>query len=272
MAIKLIATDLNGTLLHDDQSFNQAMFTETLAELTKHNVKLVLSSGNQFAHLRELFADVLTPELGIIAENGASIYHDNQLVFDGSLTASQLQTFVETDRFLPCLKGAYIILTGAKGSYTEIGVPQQLIDAAEKFYDNLHQVTSLQAVTDKIKKISVSVLPGQAAQLVQSLNTALAGRLVAHDSGYGVVDLVTTNVGKLPAVQWLARHWHIQAEEIMAFGDGANDVPLLQFAGQGVAMKNAPVEIQRTGNLISEWSNQEDGVLKTIQQVIAKLA
>ena len=268
LAIKLIATDLNGTLLHDDQTFNQSLFKETLQALKQRGIQLVLSSGNQFTHLEKLFHEVMADNLAIVAENGASIYLKGQQVFDGSLSAQQVNHFVTVDRQQDFLKSAYVILVGQHGSYTETGAPQVLIDAAEKFYDNLQQVADLRTVDDRIKKISVSTAPGQGGQLVADLNTYFDGQLRAHDSGYGVVDVVAANVGKLPAVQWLAERWHVAADEIMAFGDGANDVPLLQFAQHSWAMANAPVEVQRAATQVTSVDNEHDGVLTTIQSAL----
>lgn len=265
MAIKLIAVDLNGTLLHNDQSFNRSLFQTTLAALDQDGVWVVLSSGNQYDHLRSLFKDVMADNLAVIAENGASIYWRDRLLFDGSLSAEALNHFLTVDRQADCLQEAYIILTGAHGSYTEKGAPQPLIEAAEKFYDHLQLVDDLTTVTDQIKKISVSVLPGATGQTVEALNELLAGRMRAHDSGYGVVDVVAANVGKLPAVQWLAKEWQLEAAEIMAFGDGANDGPLLAYAGTGIAMQNAPAKIQALADQVTAWDNEQDGVLKTIQ-------
>lgn len=264
MTIKLIATDLNGSLLHNDQSYNRPLFKQVLRQLQARGVTLVLASGNEYAHLRELFADALADNLVLVAENGASIYQQDQLIFDGSLSPAAVTQFVTVDRQQDFLRRAYVILTGAQGSYTESGAPQQLLDAASAYYDNLQQVTSLRTVTDKIKKISISTLPDQAAQLVEQLNTYFDGRLHAHDSGYGVIDVVAANVGKLPAIQWLAQRLGLSAANIMAFGDGANDVPLLQYAAQGLAMQNADPQIQAVATGVTQWDNEQDGVLQTI--------
>jgi len=268
LAIKLIATDLNGTLLHADQSYNQPLMCEVLDALRARQITLVLASGNEYAHLRDLFADSLAPNLIMVAENGASIYRDGQQIFDGSLSATDVDQFVSVDRHQDFLRHTYVILTGERASYTELGAPQQLIDAAEAYYDNLQQVESLATVDDRIKKISVSTAPDQAAELVDRLNTYFDGRLHAHDSGYGVIDIVAANVGKLPAIQWLAQQQGLTAANIMAFGDGVNDVPLLQFAGSGFAMANADATIQAAAQHVTTVDNEHDGVLKTIQQVV----
>ncbi|VDG23321.1 Cof-type HAD-IIB family hydrolase [Lactiplantibacillus mudanjiangensis] len=268
MAIKLIATDLNGTLLHGDQHYNRPLLQQVLALLRDRDIQLVLSSGNQYEHLKQLFAGMPNDHLTMIAENGASIFKQDQQLFDGSLSTEQLHQFVTVDRLQPIFKHAYLILVGAHGSYTEVGAPQALLDAATKFYDQLQQVPSLTQVDDTIKKISVSTPPAKAAELVRELNTYFAGRLQAHDSGYGVIDLVNAGVGKLPAVQWLMQQWQITADEVMAFGDGDNDGPLLQFATHSYAMLNAPEKIQALAANVTELDNEHDGVLETIQRVL----
>lgn len=268
VSIKLIATDLNGTLLRADQSFDQARFKRVLNGLKRLNIPLVLSSGNQYAHLQQLFADVLADNLVMVAENGASIYARGQQIFDGSLTAEQQHHFVTVDRFQDLFKHAYLILVGSHGSYTEKGAPAKLVAMARQFYDHLQLVENLDTVDDHIKKISVSTMPAAAATLVEQLNAYFDGQLRAHDSGYGVVDLVGQHVGKLPAIQFLAQRWGLNADEVMAFGDGANDVPLLKYATHSYAMVNAPAEVQAVANHVTALDNEHAGVLATIEELV----
>ncbi|AVK64586.1 HAD family hydrolase [Lactobacillus sp. CBA3606] len=272
MAIKLIATDLNGTLLRGDQSYHQERLQRVLNALRARGIRLALTSGNQYAHLKALFAPIEADNLVMVAENGASIYQQAAQLFDGSLSAATVNQFITVDRKQALFNKTYLILVGAQGSYTELGAPQALLKAAQQFYDNLQEVPSLATVTDKIKKISVSTTPAAASALVAALNKTFAGRLVAHDSGYGVIDLVASNVGKLPAVQWLAQRFGLAANEIMAFGDGDNDVPLLQYAGLGIAMRNAPAKIQAVANQITALDNEHDGVLDSIESLVLNKA
>lgn len=268
MSIKLIATDLNGTLLRADQTFDHNRFKRVLTALQTIKVPLVLSSGNQYAHLQQLFQDVLADNLIMVAENGASIYERGQQIFDGSLSAEQHHQFVTVDRFTPLFQDAYVILVGSHGSYTESGAPAKLVVMARKFYDNLQLVDDLSTVRDTIKKISVSTRPETADALVEQANVYFDGRLRAHDSGYGVVDIVDQHVGKLPAVQFLATKLGIGADEIMAFGDGENDVPLLRYATHSYAMVNAPHAVQAVAQHVTIRDNEHDGVLATIEQTL----
>jgi len=83
-----------------------------------------------------------------------------------------------------------------------------------------------------------------------------------------VVDLVGQHVGKLPAIQFLAQRWGLNADEVMAFGVGANDVPLLKYATHSYAMVNAPVEVQAVANHVTALDNEHAGVLATIEELV----
>nr|WP_283533287.1 HAD hydrolase family protein [Lactiplantibacillus plantarum] len=80
------------------------------------------------------------------------------------------------------------------------------------------------------------------------------------------LDLVDQRVGKLPAIQFLATKLGLTAANVMAFGDGANDVPLLRYAAHSYAMCNAPADIQTAAKHVTTLDNEHDGVLATIEQ------
>ena len=199
----------------------------------------ILSSGNQYAHLRQLFKDVMADNLIVVAENGRRFMPD-RLIFDGSLSADQQRKFVTVDRYQPLFKDAYVILVGSHGSYTELGAPDKLVAMARQFYDHLHLVADLATVDDTVKKISISTSPDQAADLVARANDFFDGELRAHDSGYGVVDLVDQRVGKLPAIQFLATKLGLTAANVMARGDGRMMSHYCDMQRTVDAMCNAP--------------------------------
>lgn len=93
---------------------------------------------------------------------------------------------------------------------------------------------------------------------------------MAHDSGYGVVDLVRHDVGKLPAVQFLQQRWHISPAETVVFGDGANDQPLLAAHVQSYAMRNAPADVQHSAQQVTTQDNEHSGVLATLAQLLGE--
>ena len=79
------------------------------------------------------------------------------------------------------------------------------------------------------------------------------------------IELAAGSVSKASALQALTQTLHITPENIIAFGDGANDIELLAYAGHGVAMKNSAPSLLEAADAVT-LSNDEDGVAHAIQR------
>jgi hypothetical protein len=77
-------------------------------------------------------------------------------------------------------------------------------------------------------------------------------------------DIIERNGSKANGIEELIRHLGLDRSEIMAFGDGGNDVEMLRFAGTGVAMGNAPERVRAVADYVTD-SVDEDGVLHALQ-------
>lgn len=268
MAIKMVVTDLNGTLLNQAQAFDRQWLQRLLTQMQQRQIYFVACSGNQYQHLQQLFAGLQAPNLILVAENGASIYAQQQQIFSGALSPQRLTRFVSQDLATPLLAKARTILVGRQAAYTLAGAPKALLAAARKFYDPLQEVANLTQVSDLINKISLAWDHGAPGQIVSQLNHYFKQELVAHDSGYGVIDVVRHDVGKLPAVQFLQQRWQISPAETVVFGDGANDQPLLAAHDQSYAMRNAPAAVQHSAQQVTAQDNEHSGVLATLAQLL----
>ena len=90
------------------------------------------------------------------------------------------------------------------------------------------------------------------------------------------VNLVKTNpeyleflkkgVDKGIGLQRLSEFYRIKRENIIAFGDGENDVEMLKFAGMGVALSNAKEEVKKVADCVLEWDNNQAGIAKFLSK------
>jgi len=80
------------------------------------------------------------------------------------------------------------------------------------------------------------------------------------------VEILSPNVHKGQGLHQLCQSLSVPLEEVIAFGDGDNDLEFIQMAGWGVAMKNARDGVKDKADEVAKWSNDEDGVIKTLQQ------
>jgi hydroxymethylpyrimidine pyrophosphatase-like HAD family hydrolase len=77
------------------------------------------------------------------------------------------------------------------------------------------------------------------------------------------LEFVDQKVSKAIALEKMGEFYGIRREEMIAIGDGFNDLPMIEYAGLGVAMDNAPAEVKNAADYIT-LSNDEDGVAKVI--------
>ena len=70
-------------------------------------------------------------------------------------------------------------------------------------------------------------------------------------------------------MEWLGQLFNIRQEEMIAVGDGLNDLPMIEYAGLGVAMENAQAQVKTRARYITS-SNEEDGVGKVLEKFVLK--
>lgn len=90
--------------------------------------------------------------------------------------------------------------------------------------------------------------------------------IVASESAW--IDIANANVHKGTTVAYLQQLLNVTPEETMAFGDGYNDIELMERAVYSFAVRNAVPELKDTANFITR-SNEEDAVMKTIMQILS---
>lgn len=80
------------------------------------------------------------------------------------------------------------------------------------------------------------------------------------------MDVLPKNGSKAATLSFMAQRLGIDQEDVIAFGDGENDIEMLEMAGVGVAMGNAIPEIQQSANMVTN-SNDQDGIWKALKEL-----
>ena len=102
---------------------------------------------------------------------------------------------------------------------------------------------------------------------MEPLREQLAGAAVPVDSGDGYWDVLLPGNSKATGVARLAERWGIRPEECVAFGNAPNDLPMIEWAGTGYLMENAPDEIKPHADAIAPRFD-EDGVLQVLEDLL----
>ncbi len=270
--IKLIAFDLDGTLLTTDKKVTQET-QRVLKMAAERGICLLPATGRPLTAIPEELLELAGAEYAITA-NGARIVETKE-----RKTVWEKLVSVETARNVLDIFGEYDTLREIyydgrgyvktaeleKGShYIPDPVMEEYIratrvtvlDLVEKFEEENRGVDKVQAffASDEEKK--------EAFEKVRRLGGVEVTGALPYN-----IEVNAEGINKGEALLWVAERLGIRREETLAFGDGANDVELLRTAGIGAAMSNGVPEVLAAAD-IKAGNNDEDGVACTIRRYL----
>lgn len=273
MTIKMIATDMDGTLLDARGELDLPRLTAVLDQLEERDIKFVVATGNEIQRMRLLLGD-LTERMTLIVANGARIFEKNEMMmgtfWQSDLIADTLDYFHGRER------DVHLVVTSTKGGFVQDGTNFPMInkvmtdEMARHFYKQMNFMPSLQNHHfEEVLKMSIMVDEAKATEITQQINKDFSGRLSAVTSGYGAIDIIQEGVHKAWGLRQLMNRWQIGSKEIMAFGDSENDLEMLELASFSYAMANGDEKIKRIASRLAP-ANTEAGVLQVIEHYLEK--
>ena len=258
--IKLIASDLDGTLLQNGaQSLPEGVipFIETLA--ARHNILFVAASGRQYPNLLRLFG-AASRHMAFICENGSLVFYRDELLASHPMDKETALTISHDILLQP---GCELQISGEKTCY--------LIPKSEQFVDRMinhvkNDIKLLNAPKDHPEpfyKVSVFEESGIAAGHGPLLIDRYKDKAQCTISGKAWLDFVAPGVNKGRALKELIDTLNIQPSECAAFGDNYNDLEMLDSVKYGYVMDNAVNEIK------SRYNYHCSDVITSIKELLA---
>jgi Cof subfamily protein (haloacid dehalogenase superfamily) len=253
-AFRLVATDIDGTLLRTDGTLSP----RTADVLSALPVPAVLVTGRPVRWLRQLYDQMAEP-LAAICANGAVVYDPDT---DEVLRAAPLSVDLLLDvtkrlrEAVPDVTLAVEVEDGRSFWY-ERGWPMTWEGEhnAVRVLATPEQLTSVPAV--KLLARSATSAPDAFYELVS--RTLGDAAVATHSSSSALVEISAAGVTKAAGLAWLCEREGIPQDRVLAFGDMPNDVPMMAWAGRSVAMANAHPAVREVADEVT-LSNDEDGV------------
>lgn len=259
--IRLVAFDLDGTFLSSFNKYNRPRFKKVFDQLKAQGIKVVAISGNRYYRMAKLFKDYLD-DMIFVADNGALIWNKGQVIHQNTFDAESME------RLLAEYHYPGMSLSGLNTSYIEQEVPftQRLI--LKFFLGPIRRVPSFSPLPeDEFVKLSFRVKNQDTVALTKEINQRLEGYAHATHSGWGTIDIVPTGISKQSALAFLGDRFGIEPDQMMVFGDGGNDIHMLEYAGHSYAMANASDRVKAAAKAVAP-SNKEDGVLQVLEDFL----
>lgn len=272
---KLIAFDLDGTLLNDEKTVNRRNL-QVIRKLQEDGIEIVIATGRGYMSAKNLIRDI-EGDLICIGNNGTIVRNlkDNKLIDAKHMEIEDIIKLVKIgDRFkldpiihINEFDNGYDVMIRELENRSTNKVRLSTSDlrmrqVGEFGKDNL--TTALQiAYFDRKKDLT---------RMHEETFKMGKGRFNSHiltnvDSAEAILEYLPMNVSKWSTLKDYAKSQGISPKEIISFGDDNNDKEMLTMSGLGIAMKNANNTIKSISDIVTEEDNNADGIYQELVRI-----
>lgn len=266
--IKLIAIDLDGTLLTDAKKITDRN-KEILSKAKAQGVKVVLCTGRPLIAIESYLdrLDLRDPGDYSITFNGGAIQKNDtgEELLAYSLTLEEVQSVakVMTELDLPLdviTVDTCINLTTSKSK--------------ESIYRELNPILKFKTMAPEeldestvFNKMVVGVEPAYLDEKLKNLAPEWYEKFNIMKSRDCLLEIIHKEVSKANGIDLLRKELGIEQSEVMAIGDEENDISMIEYAGMGVVMANGNDSVKKLAQFVTK-SNEEDGVAYAVEKFV----
>ena len=268
--VKIVVFDLDGTL-YDSHKHIDKDTVHKIIELEQKGIVVGIVTGRFYEKLDEVIEKLKLREYnGFVASSNGLEIHD---FLDGKIKCFTRLSKDEVKELIEEAKKHHMIsYVWQNGRYSmfDISFMNGLKKLASVIPFNVHYIRALRE-TEFEKSISLEVplydkvcFAGLPILKLKKSILKQHPEYRFYDVGRLGTELCKKDVGKLEAIQFICRKKNTSIDCVMAFGDNGNDVNLLASCGYGVAMRNGSAQAKKAAKYISDYTNNEQGVLRFI--------
>ncbi|MEL4356900.1 MULTISPECIES: Cof-type HAD-IIB family hydrolase [unclassified Luteococcus] len=258
-----VAIDLDGTLFTPQRDYDRPRFGRMLAACEARDIRVVIASGRQYLSMRTMFD---APErLAFVGDNGSMIVdRDHEVVHCSVLDDEMVRRVVELIDDHPEIRS---VASGPEGGWMAGEVPDRMRVIMNSAYENLKSVASLHEIDGPVSKFALVTREGQSERLAAELSEQLGGALVPVTTGHQGMDLIVPGRHKAFGLAKLLERWGRSFDDLLAFGDSANDAEMLAAAGLSYAMADAqPAAVDKAK--FRAPTGAESGVMAVVEDLL----
>ena len=257
--IKLVATDIDGTILIPEGEFTQGV-KDCVRKLCNVGIKVVLVTGRMNAAAVRIAKD-LGLDTPVVSYQGGLVVVNGKKLYERYLTEGQ------TERILDWASKENIHINLYKDDvlYSEAECYE-----VQRYCNNLHTEFTVKSFCE-IKKDNINKLlaidyynPERISKYEKELQEIFPDLYIVKSTPY-FLEFSNPEASKKCAVEFLQNYWGLEKEEILTIGDQNNDIALLQAGGLKIAMGNATEELKAVADYITD-SVFDDGFVKAMEK------
>lgn len=262
--IKLIASDMDGTLLDENGQVPPETFDLILA-LRERGVRFVASSGRRYDRLCDFFSPV-KDRMDFVASNGAQVFADGVQIDREVYSHLAIRRLAKTVAMFPNM---HLALFDRTKSYL-LDDEDKFVREVDKDLPNVERIYELPSPQVSIIKASIFCDDGNVMDNAYVLQRELGGLFTFAPSGSSYIDAMQPGISKASGIAQVMEYHGVDASEVMAFGDAMNDYEIIRFVGTGCAMANGRPALRAVADRVI-GSNVEHAVQSEMRRLIESL-
>ena len=261
--IKLIMSDIDGTILDQNHQLDSHLL-ELMPLLRQSEIPFVLASARSPLGIAPISKELGITDFPIASYNGALIGTGDKILSQHTINKKELLLLHDflTKEFPTVSINVY------SGKYWYVNTLDKWVEIEAQITGESPKVTSLADFLQEEKNLIHKLLLIDNAATIQKLQKTLSSIDFPQTDFYlskdNYLEVTHNQVSKKQALLELANYYQLSLTEIMSIGDNYNDIPMIETAGLGVAMGNAPTDVKVCANKVRD-SNDQNGVSKAIK-------
>ncbi len=245
--------DIDGTLVSFKTHSVPQSTIVALNKLRQHGVKLFIASGRQAGLINNLGSLHFD---GYVTINGALTLVDNKIIDRHPIPQSDIDAIIEhisTNEKFPCI---FVTEKDILLNYSndDVETIKQLIN-----FPNIPVGNIKNGISDDVYQLIAFFKQEYESKVMAQLPNCTTARW--HPL---FTDIIASKVSKVSGIEQICKHFGIQQDETIAFGDGGNDIEMLQWAGIGIAMDNASNNVKAIADYVTT-SVDDNGISNAVK-------
>ena len=259
---KLIAADIDGTLLDSARTLRPAT-EDAIRQAKDAGVLFTLSTGRPLQGIRK-FRHLLSPDVPVITYNGSMVLtaDTGRVILSDGLPEEAARTIWREG----CARGTTVIAWANNHLYCN-RVSEIVLDYRTLTMETPIEITDFAPIAGHVTKMLWLDEPETVIRYMDELGTSLGDSVRFTTSNPRYLEFMNSRVSKSAALLAVAEELGFAREEIIAIGDGLNDLDMIEAAGMGVAMGNAHPRVLEAARFVTK-TNDEDGLAYMIEKLI----
>ncbi|MDR7002664.1 Cof-type HAD-IIB family hydrolase [Neobacillus niacini] len=268
--IKVVFSDIDGTLLNSNHQITSCT-KQTIQKVVQKEIEFILISARMPSGMKAIYHD-LDIKSPLICYNGALILENPKVNENNKILYSATISNMDANKIYDIIKRNF-----SNVSFNLFIYDQWLVEnKADKWTKQESDIIQVQpmavdvkkhiAQNEAVHKILCMGDPHLISELEAELNDTLLN-VCCYRSKNTYLEITSNDASKVLAIKALESYFAVKREEVMAIGDNFNDMAMIEYAGIGIAMGNAPQQVKDASDFVTK-SNDQDGMKWALETFI----